>query len=183
MLELCTTDDPFQMLVSHLHQTERKLFLLPHHAPPMVCHPCGPSSQPRRLAGRPPRHSGVATAVPDLQHGPHAPSPSLPVRTASDSVKRIFASRTRRYAIPAAPVAATSESLSPILDIRVDELRVAQLMSCTQCRAFSRGCCRRATQGGLWSRHDHMPMFPTTPADVLLNKDRTVSRCGLVSNR
>ena len=66
---------------------------------------------------------------------------------------RICNSRTRRYAIPAAPVAATSESLSSILRLKpVDHnfslgsghrmpglriaLRVARRMSCTQCRVI-----------------------------------------------
>ena len=31
--------------------------------------------------------------------------------------------------------------------------------------------------------HGHMPMFPRPPADVSWNKDRTVSRLGLVFKR
>ena len=66
---------------------------------------------------------------------------------------RICNSRTRRYAIPADPVAETSESLSPIFRLKpVDHiysfgsghripgpriaLRVARRMSCTQCRVI-----------------------------------------------
>ena len=119
----------------------------------MVCHPCGPSSQPRRLAGRPPRHSGDAAAVPDLQHGPHAPSPSLPVRAEGDSETANFRVSYSSLCHPCCPssrdlrVAVSHPPHSPVDHIyalgsghrmpgpRI-ALRVARRMSCTQCRVI-----------------------------------------------
>ena len=57
-------------------------FLLSRH---LWCAIHDASGCPSRLADCPPRHSGVAAGVPDLQHGPHAPTPSLPVRAEGDS--------------------------------------------------------------------------------------------------
>ena len=72
------------MLVSHLHQTEKNSFhfLLTRH---LWCALHDASGCPPRLAGCPPRHSGVAADAPYLQHGRHAPTPSLPVRAEGDS--------------------------------------------------------------------------------------------------
>jgi hypothetical protein len=116
MLELCTIDDLLQRLESRLLASEIISFSLPTRAPRLVCHPCGPSSQPW------PCHGWAATAAPLMGRSRRSGSPARTpcflsphcqcVQQATPHVSVRDAASARRSAIPAAPVAATSESLS-----------------------------------------------------------------------
>ena len=128
MLELCTTDDPFQMLGSHLHQIERRLFFT---SSSRATYGVPSTTRPAAQRDSPAAHRATQGSQPALRISSTdamLPLPHCQCVQKATPRPRICDSRTRRYAILAAPVAATSESLSPILHIRVDEGSAADVM-------------------------------------------------------